>query len=57
MSNSSSSNSLNLAGGPVRGVVRSRQSSVTGSNENLEVTPALPLVKQFLSRVLPIQKN
>ncbi len=37
MSNSSSSNSLNLAGGPVRGVVRSRQSSVTGSNENLEV--------------------
>jgi hypothetical protein len=42
MSNSSSSNSLNLAGGPVRGVVRSRQSSVTGSNENLEVS-SLPI--------------
>lgn len=47
MSNSSSSNSLNLMGGGVdrgvRGVVRSRQSSVTGSTENLD-TPMAPVI-------------
>ena len=53
MSNSSSSNSLNLLGGGggvdrgvdrgVRGVVRSRQSSVTGSTENLD-TPMAPVI-------------
>ena len=48
MSNSSSSNSLNTVGGVVgvtgvvRGVVRSRQSSVTGSSENLD-TPIQPV--------------
>lgn len=45
MSNSSSSNSLNLVGGSLgapgnsRTAVRSRQSSVTGSNEHLDNQP------------------
>ena len=57
MSNSSSSNSLNLLGGGgggervVRGVVRSRQSSVTGSSENLD-TPMAPVYKVILTLFL-----